>query len=74
VGDVELWGAKGECGAGLERLFSEGFATKTYCSAVLPSDDYTHVLFARQFRGLANGSTGGQNYNLFMACPTGTCR
>jgi hypothetical protein len=73
TGDVELWGANSECGAGLERLVSEPFASKVYCAEVVPAQDYTHVFFVRQYTGIADGSFAGQFWDNFIACPNGSC-
>ena len=73
TGDVELWGANAECGAGLEKLYTEPFASKVYCAEVHPAGDYTYVLFVRQRTGLGSGSFSAQTFDDFVACPTGQC-
>jgi hypothetical protein len=72
TGNLEIWGSNAECGPGLERLFSEPFASKVYCVQVNPTQDYDYVLIVEQFTG-RNGSTAALSRYDTRACPAGSC-
>jgi hypothetical protein len=72
TGNIEFWGTTSECGPGLQKLFSAPVQTKTYCADVMPTQDFTHVLFvdALIWDGTSNSVEHTGN---ILACPAGRC-
>ena len=73
TGDLEIWGSNAECGPGLERLFTEPFANKLYCTEVHPTQDHDYILVVENFTGRGDASSAAQSLIDLRACPAGGC-
>jgi hypothetical protein len=77
TGDLELWGADAECGAGLQKLFTGQLASplvsKVFCATAHPTADYAYVLFVENHTGKGDASSAASNMTGLTACPTATC-
>jgi hypothetical protein len=71
-GTIEFWGTTSECGPGLEQLFTGPVESKVYCADVVPTRDYTHVLFVEGLKW-DGGRPAGAHADQILACPTSRC-
>jgi hypothetical protein len=71
-GDIEFWGTTSECGPGLQKLYSAPVESKVYCADVLPTQDYTYVLYVQRLM-VDSGAPAGEHADTILACPTGRC-
>jgi hypothetical protein len=68
--NVEIWGAKADCGVAEELLWWGPMVTGTQCGEFTPTDAYTHLLYVyRQF----NDDSYGFSMPELTLCADGSC-